>query len=1187
MAGQELAARVEIRVLGPLEVRVDGIEVTVGGRRPRALLGVLAISAGSAVSTDRLAELLWGEDPPASVTNALQVYASNLRRAITPEGSPSLLVSQSGGYCLRVPAEAVDALRFDRTCHLGREQLTNGRPDLAVQTLRAALDLWRGRPLPDLRPQTSADAVVTRLEESRLAALADRIDAEAALGRYAHLVPELEELVALHPLNERFVGQLITAQYHSGQQAGALGTYTAASQRLSDELGVDPSPALRALHRQVLRQELRPARPPVAPDIAGPAPGVTGGTAPGGDLGAPPGGLAGASPGPQAATALAPGLIPGRPPEADPGPSAPGTPLSMPDLALSRTADPATAGPATASPATAGPDGALGSTPPPSPGRARSHRTELRRPRTPLIGRQEELRQALALLADPSVRLLTVVGPGGTGKTRFALEVAQALNAPVVPLAAVAEPADVLPEVCRALGAVPDRADEPAVNVAAAALAGGARLLVLDNLEHLLRDDEPLIELDDLLDQAEDLTLLCTSRTVLRLRGEHVLALPPLPVPQVGCDPDPEEMLRSDAVRLFRDRVRAVQPGFEITPGNAEAVASVCRMVDGLPLALELAAARVRTLPPEQLARRMGNRLSLLTGGARDLPDRHRSMRAALDWSARLLEPVELWLFAQLGIFVGGCTLEAAESVCTVDDGLPDATAGRPATPFSTASPAWPAAPTDPLWPALTASSPLPSPPATPFSTPTPATPPASAPGLDLPPWYPIGQGADADVIDVVERLVDKSLVVPDSSGRLSMLETVREYAAGVLSARADVHPESVRALRRRHAQYYAQLAAQLGPAWRDADPVRRAMLEQETANLTAALHHARDDADGDLLGQLIVNLLDYWFFSGQLAQASRWFEIARNAPVPGPLRTRLVLSRANFALVQGDPAQAQEIFQAAHAEAALLGDIRVVARVLRGLAVAHRYAGALSEALEDLDGAIAAATVARSPAIPELENERAEVLFELGRTEEAVPVFESFRAWLAGEGQDDDLGYALANLALAADETGDDRARGLVEATEAAAAVIDAIPDRAQVLGTVGLLHLRRDDADPEETVGTLRTAVELTHRSGQLLRMPELTCLLGAAHLRAGRSGTAARLLAAGQSWARTQGIRPGRLAAEAVARAEKELAAVLSDDELRAGQVRGSLVPFGSLTGLRDLERDLVVHVDLRPIREPAER
>ncbi|PYE51081.1 LuxR C-terminal-related transcriptional regulator [Deinococcus yavapaiensis] len=282
-------------------------------------------------------------------------------------------------------------------------------------------------------------------------------------------------------------------------------------------------------------------------------------------------------------------------------------------------------------------------------------------PMTSLVGREHEVARVRAILNWPQVSLLTLTGPGGVGKTRLAIEVARQLagqyadGAVFVPLAPVQRHEDVLAVIAQTLGL--QESVRPTLDVVGAFLRDRQMLLVLDNFEHVLDAAE---DVSALLRAAPDLTVLVTSRACLKLYGEHELPVPPLSLPSEGES--------GEAGQLFVERVRAVMPSFTLAPDNASVIEDICRRVDGLPLAIELAAARARLLPLRALLARLDNRLGLLAGGARDLPARQQTLRATLDWSHDLLDPHEQALFARLGVFVGGWTWEAAEAICRTSD---------------------------------------------------------------------------------------------------------------------------------------------------------------------------------------------------------------------------------------------------------------------------------------------------------------------------------------------------------------------------------------------------------------------------------------------------------------------------------------------------------------------------------------
>ena len=524
----------EFRLLGRLEVVGDGRDLAPPRPKQRALLALLLLRAGELVSVDEAVDALWGERPPPAARNAVQGHVSRLRQRLGRDR----IETHDRGYVVRVEEDELDLHRFERLVTDAR-----GRPPQEqVELLQLALGLFRGAPLDEFRYDAFAAAEAARIEALRTLALEQRIEAELALGRHEHVVPELERLVVESPLRERLWGQLMVALYRSGRQVEALATYRRARTRLG-ELGLEPGPALQRIERQILSQD---------PSLAAP----------------------------------------------------------------------------------------------------RRGEVRLPTPPTPFVGRERELVEVRDVLLGGDVRLLTLTGPGGIGKTRLALAVARSAASQFpggtffVPLASLADPAVILPTLTHTTG-IGEVGDASPHERLAARFAERSTLLLLDNLEHLI---EGAPALGALLADSPALTLLVTSREALHLYGEHVYRVPPLDV--------------ASASTLFRQRARAV--GAILDPGESTrtAVEGICSRLDRLPLAIELAAARTEVLSPQALIEQLGDRLGILTRGPIDQPTRLQTLRATLEWSRDRLAPAELRLFAALAVFVGGWTLDAAETVC-------------------------------------------------------------------------------------------------------------------------------------------------------------------------------------------------------------------------------------------------------------------------------------------------------------------------------------------------------------------------------------------------------------------------------------------------------------------------------------------------------------------------------------------
>src|SRR3989440_4748574 len=290
---------------------------------------------------------------------------------------------------------------------------------------------------------------------------------------------------------------------------------------------------------------------------------------------------------------------------------------------------------------------------------------------TPFIGREQEVEECLHLLRRDEVRLLTLTGPGGIGKTRLALQVAAELSELFpdglyfVTLAPLRNPGFVVPTIAEALD-LQETAEQPLLDLVKAFLREKRLLLLLDNFEQVV---SAALQVAELLAACPQLNVLVTSRMVLHVQAEQELAIPPLCMPDLRHLPEVVALAQYDALALFIQRAQAARPAFQLSHANARAVAEICRHLEGLPLAIELAAARLKLLPPQALLARLTPRLTLLSSGARDVPERQQTLRNTISWSYQLLEAQVQQLFRRLSVFVGGCTLQAIEAMgAALDD---------------------------------------------------------------------------------------------------------------------------------------------------------------------------------------------------------------------------------------------------------------------------------------------------------------------------------------------------------------------------------------------------------------------------------------------------------------------------------------------------------------------------------------
>lgn len=571
-----MSATFTIGLLGPLQVTVDGRDRAPSGVLQRRLLSALALHANRIVSADALCDALWPDRLPADHHAALHTHLFRLRKLL-PDGT---IERVAAGYRLVVDQEALDTDRFASAVTTAAAERSVD-PAASATRLDDALALWRGEPFDEVADLDDAVIEAERLGELRARAIEERADCLLALGRHREVLADLDAFASRHPLRERAQALLMTALRHEGRIADALGVYERYRVALADELGIDPSARLRALHDDIVTGVDETVAPPAASGVGSPAPGP-----------------------------------------AAPGTAAPG-PFGGPSPRTTRR----TPGPAR-----------LGSS---------------------FVGRHELLGDIESLLADH--RIVTLLGPGGVGKTRLAHELSRRIDGDHPDgvwfcALASADPASAAATVAMTLD-IEDRGDVDPVDRIADVLRQQRAVLVLDNCEHVL--DAAAAIAEAVAANAPGVTVVATSRERLAVDGEQLCAVPPLPAPRRGHPDEP-------AVRLFLDRAAAVRPQWRPDDTELEVVAEICRHLDGLPLAIELAAARLHTLTLDEIAAGLGRRLDLLTGGRRT-SDRHRSLHAAISWSVDMLADDERALLAAVSQFQGPFTVAGAAAVGEVD----------------------------------------------------------------------------------------------------------------------------------------------------------------------------------------------------------------------------------------------------------------------------------------------------------------------------------------------------------------------------------------------------------------------------------------------------------------------------------------------------------------------------------------
>ena len=513
---------------------------------------------------------------------------------------------------------------------------------------------------------------------------------------------------------------------------------------------------------------------------------------------------------------------------------------------------------------------------------------------TRLLGRDDAVRAVLALVRRGDVRLVTLTGTGGIGKTRLALQAAADLRDDFsdgvwfVRLSRLTNPSLVIPTIAETLG-LKEAGDQPISAILRAHLRERHLMLVLDNCEHVVAAAP---EVANLLEACPALTILATSRMALRLRGEHEYPVAPLGLPPAASNPGlanaPERLMEYAAAALFVERARAVRPEFALTAANAQAVAQICARLDGLPLAIELAAVRVKVLPPAALLARLEHGLGFLAGGARDLSERQQAMHSTLAWSENLLSVEDRALFRRLAVFAGECSLEAAQAVCVAPAGA-----------------------------------------------------------------EPLG----GDLLDGLWSLVDQSLAQLREEGdepRFGMLHVIREYAMERLEASGEAealrraHAAAMLALVERAEP---ELTGPDAGAWLD-------RLEREHNNLRAALGWAQERREVETGLRLVAAVFRFWMVRGRLREGQAWAErllaLAPACVVAEDVRARALRAAGVLALYQGDNAAAGPWLEEAAARGRAAGDLRTAAHALSSLGVMALHQNALEQGRAYLEESLA-----------------------------------------------------------------------------------------------------------------------------------------------------------------------------------------------------------------------------------------